>query len=638
MNYKMYRMLNFFISAMALHNIVSLNCNGLCDDRKINCILSLCNERSYDIVCLQETFWNNSLAEKIIKDKVVWNGQIFYSNSGTNRQGVAILINRKLKNVFTEVDKDNGRFLHITGKIDGKTIDIFNLYAPNNIKERCDFFRTCKEKIKNQKYILIAGDFNTTLSPLDKSGKCVHNNDKAVQTLCKIMNDKNLYDVWRDRNVDSKIFSRKQVVQGFLTQSRIDYFLVSNELKSLIKNVYYRDTSFSDHSIVNMSIDFSDVEKGPGMWIFNNSFLEDNMFVEKIRKIFAEEIGSDFYKSNPLIWWDNLKFKIKRISQIYGKEKQNERNREYFKIQNKLQEMSIKSANGFPIDNIKYLEMKNDLENLEKYKCQGAILRSKAQWALESDRNTAYFLNLEKNRQCKNVISEIKNKNGDIVTNTSEILDVIHDYYEELFSCVEIDKKSVIELLNSVNVTLDEGDIEMCEEDISIEEIIKSVHGMKNGKTPGPDGITVEFYSYFLNELKDVLKYVYCNIERNKELSRSMKYGMINIVYKNKGDKTDLKNFRPISLLNVDYKILARIMSNRIKFVLPKIISPNQSCCIIGKDISDTVCSVRDVMDLVEMDELEAFLVKLDQEKAFDRVGHEYLLAVLKNLVLEKNL
>ena len=95
----------------------------------------------------------------------------------------------------------------------------------------------------------------------------------------------------------------------------------------------------------------------------------------------------------------------------------------------------------------------------------------------------------------------------------------------------------------------------MCEEDISIEEIIKSVHGMKNGKTPGPDGITVEFYSYFLNELKDVLKYVYCNIERNTELSRSMKYGMINIVYKNKGDKTYLKNFRPISLLNVDYKI-----------------------------------------------------------------------------------
>ena len=358
-----------------------------------------------------------------------------------------------MKNVFTEVDKDNGRFLHITGKIDGKTIDIFNLYAPNNIKERCDFFLKCKEKIKNQKYILIAGDFNTTLSPLDKSGKCVHNNDKAVQTLCKIMNDKNLYDVWRDRNVDSKIFSRKQVVQGFLTQSRIDYFLVSKELKSLIKNVYYRDTSFSDHSIVNMSIDFSDVEKGPGMWIFNNSFLEDNMFVEKIRKIFAEEIGSDFYKSNPLIWWANLKFKIKRISQIYGKEKQKERNREYFKIQNKLQEMSIKSANGFLIDNIKKLEMKKELKNLEKYRCQGAILRSKAQWALESDRNTAYFLNLEKNRQCKNVISEIKNVNGDIVTNTSEILDVIHDYYEELFSCVEIDKISVIELLNSVNET-----------------------------------------------------------------------------------------------------------------------------------------------------------------------------------------
>ncbi|CAC5411983.1 unnamed protein product [Mytilus coruscus] len=76
-------------------------------------------------------------------------------------------------------------------------------------------------------------------------------------------------------------------------------------------------------------------------------------------------------------------------------------------------------------------------------------------------------------------------------------------------------------------------------------------------------------------------------------------------------------------------KSLKELWQNRFKYVLPKVISPNQGCCILGKDISDTVASVRDVMDLVEMDDIECYSLKLDQEKAFDRVGHEYLFAVL---------
>lgn len=93
-----------------------------------------------------------------------------------------------------------------------------------------------------------------------------------------------------------------------------------------------------------------------------------------------------------------------------------------------------------------------------------------------------------------------------------------------------------------------------------------------------------------------------------------------------------LKNWRPISLLNVDYKIIARIMSNRLKNVLPNIISDSQTCCIIGKDIADTLVSIRDIIEMSEIDEMEGYIVKIDQEKAFDRVSHEYtcMLQVLK--------
>lgn len=172
---------------MAMFNVISLNCNGLCDSNKRNCIFSLCNDRFYDIICLQETFWNDLFVERIKRDKTIWDGDIFYSNSGNNRQGVAILVSKKLKNIFLEVENDNGRFIHIKGTINDKLIDIYNIYAPNNVNERYEFFLKCKQKISKGKYVLVAGDFNTTLSSLDKSGKTLHCNDKAVKSLCNFM-------------------------------------------------------------------------------------------------------------------------------------------------------------------------------------------------------------------------------------------------------------------------------------------------------------------------------------------------------------------------------------------------------------------------------------------------------------------
>ena len=302
----------------------------------------------------------------------------------------------------------------------------------------------------------------------------------------------------------------------------------------------------------------------------------------------------------------------------------------FFAVQNRIQELSVRSANGLNIDSDEYFNLKTRLDEFEKYKCNGAILRSKSIWSLESDRNTAYFLQLEKQRQISHIITELKNSTSVIVRNTDDILNVVHDFYKDLFSCVQSDTTSINDMLNFINVTVDENDIEFCDQDITVDEIHQSLKGMSKNKTPGSDGLTAEFYLYFFNDLKHVLHYIFKYIEENKELSRSMKLGMINVIYKNKGDKNDLKNYRPISLLNVDYKILARIMSNRLKLILPKIISPTQSCCIIGKDISDTIISVKDLIDIVELDELDGYLLKLDQEKAFDRVAHEYLFAVLE--------
>lgn len=108
-----------------------------------------------------------------------------------------------------------------------------------------------------------------------------------------------------------------------------------------------------------------------------------------------------------------------------------------------------------------------------------------------------FLQNLEKSRQNAKSISQIKNLEGNIVSETNDILYTVHDYYKQLFSCVQTEDESIHVILQLIHASVDENNVEMCDEDISISEIYKSLNGMSKGKTPGPDGLTSEFYLYF---------------------------------------------------------------------------------------------------------------------------------------------
>ncbi len=122
--------------------------------------------------------------------------------------------------------------------------------------------------------------------------------------------------------------------------------------------------------------------------------------------------------------------------------------------------------------------------------------------------------------------------------------------------------------------------------------------------------------------LVPVLKEVYDEIFKKGELSEKMKIGMIKLIYKKRGNANDLKNYRPLTMLNTDFKVLAKVLANRLKKVLPTIISTTQAYGVQGKDILDTVQSIRDAMFYMREKNKGGHLISLDLEKAFDRVEH----------------
>ena len=98
------------------------------------------------------------------------------------------------------------------------------------------------------------------------------------------------------------------------------------------------------------------------------------------------------------------------------------------------------------------------------------------------------------------------------------------------------------------------------------------------------------------------------------------------MLHENKHGGDGISNFCPLTMLNTDLKILAKILANRLQTVLPSLICPEQTCAVKGRTIQDSLHLVRTIVEKVDGN---AALINLDQSKAFDRVDHAFLEAVL---------
>lgn len=194
--------------------------------------------------------------------------------------------------------------------------------------------------------------------------------------------------------------------------------------------------------------------------------------------------------------------------------------------------------------------------------CKGAILRSKARWAVEGDKNSKYFLQLEKHRQENNSIKEIENDDGKLLTDSEEILNEIQNYYKKLYSCTQINEEKMEKMGDFLTNKISNEEAINCDDEISPEEIVKALNEMNKNKSPGCDGLTVSFYCKFFHLFGEIFHKIFKEIKKEKIMPRSMRLGMITLIYKKKGNRNKIANYRPISLLNVDYKILERIMAN----------------------------------------------------------------------------
>ena len=148
----------------------------------------------------------------------------------------------------------------------------------------------------------------------------------------------------------------------------------------------------------------------------------------------------------------------------------------------------------------------------------------------------------------------------------------------------------------------------------------KVLKSMANGKSPGLDSLVVEFYKVFWNQLKQLYYEAIMFAKRGKILYVSARRGVTCFVPKRNKDALELKNWRPLTMLNIDHKIIAKAIASRMKTVLHYLIGPQQTGYMQGRFIGTDIRKLIYIIQYVENEQIDAILIAIDFQKCFDTI------------------
>ena len=613
--------------------ICSLNVKGLRDRNKRRELFLWLREKTFSLYFLQETHstvnditcWNNE-----------WDSKAIWSHGTSNSKGTAILFHSKFDcSIIKSVADPNGRYIIVDIKVSDKIFTCVNIYAPN---DDCPQFFVGIDNVLDDfqgDNIIYGGDFNSVLNLcLDKKGGRPRTNFKARSEILKFMDKRCLVDIWRNMNPDLKMFTWKSNSNPPIF-CRLDYFLITKTLKTCIESSDITHGYRTDHSMVSIVLNNNYEKPGKGFWKLNVSLLSDPDYIKMVKKT-IENVVNENNEANPSLLWETIKCVVRGDTISYSVKKSRERNKLQNNLETDIADLELHYSHNLDPSVLTILERKRkELEIIYGYRAKGAMMRSKARWVEEGEKNSKYFLNLEKRNYTKKCICKLKNCKGDVITASNEILEEEADFYAKLYtSCNNINCNE--DFYDKLNIT--DNDIpkvsyeeaNSCEGIITLNECANAVQSMANSKSPGSDGYPIEFYKMFWNQIGKILVKSFNHSFGDGKLSDSQCRGIISLIPKDGKDELLLKNWRPISLLNVDYKIAAKIIANRMKNVLGSVISNDQTGFLPNRYIGENVRLILDVIEFADINDIPGTLFFIDFEKAYDKLEWSFIARCLE--------
>ena len=248
--------------------------------------------------------------------------------------------------------------------------------------------------------------------------------------------------------------------------------------------------------------------RGPGFYKMNTAVLEDAEYQDLINDAYK----SDSDKGNMAIWWDMMKVRVVTETKRFCKKKREKLRKEIDELR---KEVLCEENND------QWIILNDKLQVLVDELNKGVMIRSREKNILNEDRPTAYFYRLEDERQSKEKIEQIHDvdSNGKVIRvhkGEREVMAKLYEHHKDFYSRKEIDEDALQHYVDSIPLTISSEQRDLLSSVISEKELWDAIVSMKGNRTPGKDGIPVEFYKNFFELLKYDMLRLFNEVYRSK--------------------------------------------------------------------------------------------------------------------------
>ncbi|KAH7973241.1 hypothetical protein HPB52_023199 [Rhipicephalus sanguineus] len=512
--------------------------------------------------------------------------------------------------------------------VDGRRVRFTNVYAPVTRADTNSFFKEVHASLAEPLPHVILGDFNCVVDSMrDIRGPGRGGSTYHAKELVKILRHLRLTDAWVHLHDDTFGATRSSRT----TASRIDRVyipdlflpsIVACEVLAL-SDVLARKT---DHAPVLTTVRGAPGPRaGDTRWRLDPALLADDTCVPILQDLIAGTLR-EAPQVTPEVW-DYLKDTWRGLLQQEGRKRKRRITREMNELLRRKR--IIESADNLTActrDYLSTLEIQH-----------GRLLQELTRRPRSTVEGTTEVDLREVNGNGCSKITEARRPDGTITDDQAEIADIFRDHFRSAFQETEPNQPGLPSLVGDLCKNLrrlDEADFTTLCGEATTEELRCAVGSMPPNSAPGTDGLTAAFYATFFETLGDHLLALVNLVLTQRVKPDSFSAGRIVLILKDGAPPCEPESWCPITLLNVDYKIVATILNNRLKLFLPDIVAPHQTCAVPRRSMFANLTMTRDAFEYAATKKIRGAFLSLDQAKAFDRVRHAYLFEMLRQFGL----
>jgi hypothetical protein len=644
----------------------------------------------WDVFILTETHCEDNDQERAafnahFKDYHVYH--VHAKEDGGKRLGVAIGVKKtriEEEDIEIEREKDGegGRWIvmTITGMME-KPLHIWGIYAPvKTALNRKQWMEKVGRKMKKKKGMrVIAGDFNFVMNTkLDKVGGNKKKGTEGRKEQKKWEEELEVVDAWRKFNPTTvaTTWTSRDHRKEKIVKTRIDRALIDERLMDRTTETQIDRTTISDHDKITWTIETTREKTQAPYERVTTDMIDDEEYQKEVKKIYDEERGGG------LEGYERFKKRCLEKAIEMKKKTKKRRGRDRHRLNTEIQKMRriiewtenarIAQEEGQTIKRwkrgMKMLRASNTmrwmgkqvgeitalaeveekaadhLDKLMEERDEGDGRKRRAEKNIEILREVqeeergskSFFSKLKRPHRREEIFAlmeETVNKDTDekIEIERTEKTDkerVATGFYKDLWKKRRVSQRVRQQMIEKISKRLTTIEKEELDKMLTMKEMKKTTKMMRKGKSTGIDGIPAEFYQKFEFVTEWLFELFKEMIERG-EMTDTMKMSIVKILFK-KHDKKRIENYRPISLLTADYKILAKILTERLKKVMTRLIGSEQQGFIPGGDIAGNLLLMKEIIAHCDEEEIEGAMIMMDFMKAYDRVDRETVMETMK--------